>query len=426
MISVLLATLAILPTGLSRAAVGAPPVSEYSRAGVCAGETGFPLKLGSATPFCPPYRNLALFIAAHPDDETLGMAGAIREAVLAGRSVVIELMTHGTESRARTLICARLPGKCPRSREAFGDARVREFLDAMGRLGVQAVRVHDDRDGSLKMEQVSERIGFWKRNAGPGLSVAGPAGHEDQTFHPDHGAVSDAIVASSVNDSMRAMVYRFRSARSTRSSLPERVSLSEPVCRAKRDALQAYQLWSPEEGRYSVGTYSTPELFREAAADCAEYRISAGASEVYRFRVKADASYRCYGGYGGDEPKDPLAHESCDNRDYREKFIDQEITIRIRREETPDGPELVGDWSAKFPFKGRKFEFALTLFKVQEKKGVSYTLRAVASDDGENRSASSTLSVPSPGALNPVTIQHHSVGEPEIAISFAFAPVERK
>jgi hypothetical protein len=59
---------------------------------------------GSANPVDPtscatytgPFTQPAIFFSAHPDDETLGMAGSIHQALAAGRTVVVELMTRGT------------------------------------------------------------------------------------------------------------------------------------------------------------------------------------------------------------------------------------------------------------------------------------------------------------------------------------------
>ena len=68
------------------------------------------------------------------------MAGAILQAKDEGRPVYIELMTHGEASAARAMLEDREtdtwhPGRhvFALSVQEFGDARVREFRDAMTR-----------------------------------------------------------------------------------------------------------------------------------------------------------------------------------------------------------------------------------------------------------------------------------------------------
>src|SRR5580700_7878227 len=63
-----------------------------------------PVDPETLAPICAAQDRPIVFFAAHPDDETIGMAGAIRLAVAEGRPVFVELMTHGEASFARGVL----------------------------------------------------------------------------------------------------------------------------------------------------------------------------------------------------------------------------------------------------------------------------------------------------------------------------------
>ena len=67
--------------------------------------SAFPSRPTDCSTYTGPFTQPAIFFAAHPDDETLGMAGSISQAVAAGRTVVVELMTRGTASGALSTLC---------------------------------------------------------------------------------------------------------------------------------------------------------------------------------------------------------------------------------------------------------------------------------------------------------------------------------
>lgn len=224
-----------------------------------------------------------VFFAAHPDDETIGMAGAILQAESEGRPVYIELMTHGEASAARGMLDDRNtdswhPGRhvYALSVDDFGDARVREFQDAMSRLGVTGVNVSDFGNGKLTPAQVAERIDFWLAKKAPGLSLRGTAGAQDpQTTaspapHPDHAAVWNALVASGHPDVLGFCIYE---AVTGRCHYQAKTNVG-PFCEGKRDALAAYELWSPGEGRYAIAYHSTHGLLDAVGQDCLEYAVS--------------------------------------------------------------------------------------------------------------------------------------------------------
>jgi len=262
---------------------------------VCApvDNTSLPVSPWTCAPFNGPFTRPAVFFAPHPDDETLGMAGAISQAVAEGRTVIIELMTRGTKSSNRTalqndggshsIFCdstfletlSHPACNVALTEDQLGDARVREMMDSARRLGVAAIAIHDNIDGQLSASAVTARAQWWIQRGDGGLSLYGTAGTEDYNVHPDHQAVSQGLLATGYPDITRQMVYAFRqcnvAARQANSAW-RRVPLASSDHANKRNALLAYQVFNLTNGRYAFGwMHSTGDLFEGGYADASEY-----------------------------------------------------------------------------------------------------------------------------------------------------------
>jgi LmbE family N-acetylglucosaminyl deacetylase len=236
--------------------------------------------IGTGGPIAP-----IVFFAAHPDDETIGMAGAILQAISEGRPVYIELMTHGEASFVRGVLENRGtdawhpgPHVYALSVQEFGDARVREFHDAMSRLGVTGVHVSAFGNGTLTPAQVTERIDYWLGQNIRGLSLRGTAGAQDPGSatnpapHPDHAAVWNALAASGYPDVLGYCIYQ---AVTGKCSYDAKIDVG-PWCKGKRDALAAYELWEPLERRYGIAFHSTNGLLTLSGTQCEEYVVRPG------------------------------------------------------------------------------------------------------------------------------------------------------
>lgn len=239
----------------------------------CSGaQTGFPYHPTTKQLVCPPYSWPAVFIAPHPDDETIFMAGAIREHLNAGRHVFVELMTHGEASGARPTLanggtCSWHSGTHSYSLSArdFGNARVAEFRDASARLGVTGVYVSDFGDKNLSVAEVASRIAFWLQHQDPakGISLKGTRSTTSSSYtHPDHIAVWSALLACGHWD-LRGYAPA--------GDVPPAatLTLSSALCAAKNNAWGAYQRWDPAAGRYAIGRHSVGY----ATMDCHEYLV---------------------------------------------------------------------------------------------------------------------------------------------------------
>jgi hypothetical protein len=289
------------------------PEKAFAQAGTCGGVSGYPVNPSTGATLCS-FTNPIVFFAPHPDDETLGMAGAILAAKSAGRTVIVELMTHGEGS-----------GSClsvfPTTTDC-GNARVNEFTESMIRLGVDGVVGGKDGgnnfgdkyllysngspDGSQGSSQpycsapnltpnpgVTARVNFWLAHGGTGLSLRGASGVDDYTCHPDHFAVALALKNAGFPDTKYYQVYRVRdpnrnNATSTNWS-GQTVNLvrenTNPYCgtpgatdcsyasnrgSGKRAGLSAYNITCTSSGFYAYAwQHSTGDLFDGYDGDCA-------------------------------------------------------------------------------------------------------------------------------------------------------------
>jgi GlcNAc-PI de-N-acetylase len=282
--------------------------------GVCGGISSYPVRPLTGAALCPPYSSPIIFFAAHPDDETLGMSGAIRAAKAAGRTVIVELMTHGEGSGSCLSVFP--------DTTTCGNARVNEFTESMIRLGVDGVVGGKDGGNNFGDKQllysagtphpdigasqdycaysnlsphpgVTARINFWLSHGGPGMSLRGTSGVSDFNCHPDHYAVSLALKNAGFADTKYYQVYRIRdpnrNSASTTNWRGETVFIvrenTNPYCgtpgatdcsyasnrgNGKRAGLSAYNINCPQDGLYGFGWgYSTGDLFSAYDADCA-------------------------------------------------------------------------------------------------------------------------------------------------------------
>lgn len=134
-----------------------------------------------------------LFIYAHPDDESFGVAGLSRMYAAEGAEIAIVTATRGDAGRAGE------PALC--SREELPARRETELRDAARILGIDYVRVLDYRDQHLAAAPPAqiraELVGEIRRHRPQVVVTFDPDGANQ---HPDHVAISrfasDAIAAA--------------------------------------------------------------------------------------------------------------------------------------------------------------------------------------------------------------------------------------
>ena len=273
------------------------PSGSWDGWGACANEdTGYPLSPVDGQPVCPPYTRPAIFLSPHADDESIAMGGAIVEHLAAGRQVFVELMTHGARSGVFNTL--KNGGTCSwhsgthsydLTEEEFGQARMREFVDAVTRLAVTGYHVNDYPEGcgdgtctGLTQAQVQERLDWWRLNPGAELidkAFKGAVGSPFDpggggAFHPDHTADWAGLKgyrdSQLILDTRGYLVYHYTTHNGSGFGAH---TLGDSARTAKCNALEAYRVWDPANGRYAIGRHSVATLMDTACSDGREYVV---------------------------------------------------------------------------------------------------------------------------------------------------------
>lgn len=240
---------------------------------------------GTARAVTPP----AIFYSPHQDDESLAMAGSIREHKEAGRRVILVLLTRGENGGLLDIMngtadCPLGQG-CPGggshrfglTQEDIVRARTAEFRAAARRLGVDEVVVRDRPDSAWGdyagfVQEVRNTILEFERKH-PGASHKLVNGYRD-VIHgspPDqpnltHKACREAAEGLAGLDFRFYWVYGYTYPPEQRTAgyvLP----LSAKQFARKRQALAEYGRWDPERGRYALGYHSVGKLMIDPAAE---------------------------------------------------------------------------------------------------------------------------------------------------------------
>ncbi len=226
----------------------------------------------------------------HPDDEILGMGGAIYESTLAGRRNIVVMYTVGESSLVRiNLFILALwrsvsepsgsngVGSIPLRSDDVARARLAETLSALSLLGVDedSVIVVSLPDGAIVpqaalavMRELAERY-------------PGAAHRTTSVFDPhvDHRNLARALysLAREYRDKGIELdvgfyrVYIYNSPSSWRAQSPGVLAVPVVDPDRKRQALDEFSVWDPDAGRFAIGVQSVRRLFLEAAADPHEY-----------------------------------------------------------------------------------------------------------------------------------------------------------
>jgi LmbE family N-acetylglucosaminyl deacetylase len=227
-----------------------------------------------------------IVVVPHPDDESIGIAGTIRERLLAGDEVVVVMATHGEASGVKRVLNGESAcGMCGRTHnpvaegflaadleaglitsDGFGNARVREFHAALDALGVPATNraVYDQGDGKMTFASATSLLNTLVYLYGADADYITVQGSSDTT-HRDHIALADALAAHSGIADNRKAYYRVYIYSSATPTAPGQKNI-QPYLAAKAAALAAYSAWDPVVGRYMIGRHSVPALITNAAS----------------------------------------------------------------------------------------------------------------------------------------------------------------
>jgi LmbE family N-acetylglucosaminyl deacetylase len=236
----------------------------------------------------------AIFYSPHQDDESLAMAGSIREHKEAGRQVILVLLTRGENGGLLDIMngtaACPLGQGCPGGgSHSFGlgqddivRGRTAEFKAAAQRLGVDRVVVRDRPDSAWGdyagfVQEVRNTILEFEARY-PGASHKLVNGYRDVIYgYPPEDANLTHKACREAAEGLDGLDLRFYWVYGYTWPLEQRTAdyvlpLSDKQFARKRQALAEYRRWDPGRGRYALGYHSVGTLMIDpAAADPHEY-----------------------------------------------------------------------------------------------------------------------------------------------------------
>lgn len=227
----------------------------------------------------------ALFVAAHPDDETLAMGVAIAEHVAAGQDVHVLWLTAGTASGVRATLNGSgtsawwgvqhdpaAEGYQPLSPATLGAARIEEGTAAVRCLAAGlpgTVTTHEAGlpDGAVTQAYAAGAILSVADAIAPGQPIRIKTHSHVVDDHPDHRAAGLAARALRTSDPGRFGDLRhyilppyWSDSRLSQVSKAWDNPTDAGITARVRNAIRAYGAWSPALGSYAIGWHSVPDM----------------------------------------------------------------------------------------------------------------------------------------------------------------------
>lgn len=196
-------------------------------------------------------------ISPHQDDEVLSMGPAILEAVAAGETVSVLLVSRGEGSSVRTRQLPKHLGFVP-SPHHFSALRDREFDGAVRAMGATPVIApYEDRlpDGAATPDSVAELI---RTHVAPGTPVLTISTYDG---HPDHQACGHAVqqlVAAGYLSRARYFISPERLDLVPQDVALEKVGVDTPVTREHQEP---YRVRDVAANWWGIGQRSVPASF---------------------------------------------------------------------------------------------------------------------------------------------------------------------
>lgn len=256
--------------------------------------------------------HVSIWHIPHPDDETIGMAGAILAEAVDGRRNIVVFYTNGEASDVRLvlngLVYCTLHGRFHKPHEegyerldkaAFGRARLHEAIAALARLGVatEDVVTVGLPDGGVAVDDAFAIVKT--------LDYLFPdAAHRTTALtdpHPDHRNLARALyrlLDEKRDDDGGPPDVRFFSvyAYDRPANRRNRSYVLAPVQHPgfKEAALAEFAVWNPHSGRFAIGMHSVPRLLVEASTDRFEYVEPQTEMLTMRHRLRRNVDLALY------------------------------------------------------------------------------------------------------------------------------------
>lgn len=234
----------------------------------------------------------ALFIAAHPDDETLAMSVAIAEHVAAGQDVHVLWMTRGKASAVLSKLNAAsatpnswwgvvhnpgAEGYDPLTPDEFGAVRLAEAITAVtclsaGLSGTLTTHEGGLEDGQVTMQDAKAAIEALCDLITPEGAPVRLKGHTWRTQldnHPDHVAVGMAMKQLATEDPVRygdvryyILPYYWHDPDLNLVGEVWDTPTNSDIAARAINACRSYGAWAPP-ARFAVGHHSTFGMFAQ-------------------------------------------------------------------------------------------------------------------------------------------------------------------
>jgi LmbE family N-acetylglucosaminyl deacetylase len=202
-----------------------------------------------------------VFFTPHQDDETLTMAADIRANFVAGRQVVIVLVTDGSASQVRNAMCTN-KGVCLTVPE-FVVGRNAEQFAAIQHLAPGAQIFYENyKDGALTQAQATTVINKY-------VSLFPNGSYRTMSWldeHPDHIALGQALRTMTNAGLIPNGDSQFEQFLGYWDIMPV-AGVFVAADAAVPGAYDEYYYWNPPIGRYALGSQSVPAFFDAARLD---------------------------------------------------------------------------------------------------------------------------------------------------------------
>ncbi|MDO6657782.1 PIG-L family deacetylase [Anaerobacillus sp. 1_MG-2023] len=206
----------------------------------------------------------SVFYAPHADDEVLSLGPSILRQLDKGNTVAVVLLSHGEASQSLEGINKMLieNKETPITVEEFGDSRVMEFRRSAKELEIEVenVFVYDLPDGEIKKEDVTT-IMLEMDNRYPSASHH-TLSYEDP--HRDHAAAGLALKELVEKGTIESALYYLPIQEFENLEYDEAYTVPKNRTDEYNNSLNAYRVWMPDKGFYSIGYHSVRSYFKKA------------------------------------------------------------------------------------------------------------------------------------------------------------------
>ncbi|MBT2685996.1 PIG-L family deacetylase [Bacillus sp. ISL-37] len=205
-----------------------------------------------------------IFYSPHADDEVLSMGPSILHYKNKEKKVVVVLLSEGLASAAYPKLNNKLndSGLPLISKKQFGEARQKEFKLSLEKLGISSsdIYFYNLPDGKFSKDDVSKIM--------QEMNTRYPnAQHHAMSYkdpHHDHATTGQALQELLEQDKINNGIFHLPIQEYANIEYDRKQKVPSNKENSYKDALDAYGIWKPEDGYYSIGLDSVTDYFRMA------------------------------------------------------------------------------------------------------------------------------------------------------------------